>query len=110
MDMLVLGKALGPVIGRPRPSPELVHVVKKLSGYSFPSIFSLTYASTIGFIPVLFNRKASGVLRITVILISSLLLLAGWIARIALGTHWPSDVILYYMIGFLWVFFLVRYT
>lgn len=110
VGMWVLGKALGPVIGRPRPSPELVHVVKKLSGYSFPSIFGLTYASTIGFIAVLFNRKASGVLRNIVIIICSLLLLAGWTARIALGAHWPSDVILSYMIGFLWVYFLVRYT
>ena len=66
--MWVLGKALGPVIGRSRPSPDLVHVVNKLSGYSFPSIFGLTYASTIGFLAVLFNRKASGVLRISFII------------------------------------------
>ena len=105
--MWILGKALGPVIARPRPSPELVHVVKKLSGYSFPSIFGLTYASTIGFIAVLFNKKASGMLRIIVIIICSLLLLAGWSARITLGAHWPSDVLLSYLIGILWAYFLI---
>ena len=107
--MWILGKTLGPVVGRPRPSPELVHVAKELSGYSFPSISGLTYASTIGFIGVLFNRKKSGALRVTVIIGCSLLLLAGWVARISLGAHWPSDVILSYLMGFLWIYFLVRY-
>lgn len=108
--MWVLGKALGPVIGRPRPSPELVHVVDKLSGYSFPSIFGLTYASTIGFLAVLFNRRDLGVLRITVITFCSLLLLVGWAARISLGAHWPSDVILSYLVGMLWACFLIHFA
>jgi membrane-associated phospholipid phosphatase len=108
--MWLLGKVLGPVIGRPRPSPQLVHVADKLSGYSFPSIFGLTYASTIGFLAVLFNRKASGVLRTTVVILCGLLLLVGWAARIALGAHWPSDVILSYSIGMLWAYFLIRFA
>jgi membrane-associated phospholipid phosphatase len=110
VGMWILGKALGPVIGRPRPSPELVHVVGKLSGYSFPSIFGLTYASTIGFLAVLFNRKALRALRITIIVLCILLLLAGWAARIALGAHWPSDVMLSYLIGMLWAYYLIRFA
>ena len=108
--MWLLGKALGPVIGRPRPSPDLVHVANKLAGYSFPSIFGLTYASTIGFLAILFNRRASGVLRISFIIFCSLLLLVGWAARIALGAHWPSDVMLSYLIGMLWAYFLIHFT
>jgi membrane-associated phospholipid phosphatase len=108
--MWILGKYLGPLIARPRPSPNLVYVMDKLSGYSFPSIFGLTYASTIGFLAVLFSEKASGPLRITAIIVCVLLLLVGCAARIALGAHWPSDVILSYLFGFLWARFLVRFA
>jgi undecaprenyl-diphosphatase len=109
VGMWILGKYLGPLVARPRPSPNLVHVAEKLSGYSFPSIFALTYASTIGFLAVLFSRKASGVLRVTVITVCGLLLLVGCAARIALGAHWPSDVILSYAIGLLWAALLIRF-
>jgi membrane-associated phospholipid phosphatase len=108
--MWIIGIWLGPLVARPRPSPNLVHVADKLSGYSFPSIFGLTYASTIGFLAVLFSRKASGQLRITVVTLCCLFLLVGWAARISLGAHWPSDVILSYLIGFLWAHFLIRFT
>ena len=108
--MWLLGKWLGPLVARPRPSANIVHVVDKLSGYSFPSIFALTYASTIGFLVVLFARKAAGELRITAIVICCVLLLIGWASRIALGAHWPSDVILSYLIGLLWAYLLIRLT
>jgi membrane-associated phospholipid phosphatase len=108
--MWLLGKWLGPLVARPRPSPNLVHVVDKLSGYSFPSIFALTYASTIGFLVILFVRKASGAIRISASVICFGLLLIGWAARIALGAHWPSDVILSYLIGLLWAALLIRFA
>jgi membrane-associated phospholipid phosphatase len=108
--MWVLGIYLGPLVGRPRPSPDLVHVADKLSGYSFPSVFALVYASTIGFLALLFTAKASGPGRITAISVCGLLLLIGWAARISLGAHWPSDVILSYLIGMLWAYFLIRFT
>lgn len=108
--MWVLGMWLGPLVARPRPSPDLVHVVEKLSGYSFPSIFGLTYASSIGFLVVLFSKKASGVLRVSVIIGCGLLLLVGWAARISLGAHWPSDVFLSYLIGLLWASLLIRFV
>jgi membrane-associated phospholipid phosphatase len=108
--MWVLGMWLGPLAARPRPSPTLVHVAEKLSGYSFPSIFGLTYASTIGFLVVLFARKASGALRMAEVVVCCVLLLIGWAARISLGAHWPSDVFLSYLIGLLWAAFLIRFA
>jgi len=108
--MWVLGMWLGPLIARPRPSPNLVHVADKLSGYSFPSIFGLTYASTIGFLVVLFARKASGAPRMAEVVVCCVLLLIGWAARISLGAHWPSDVFLSYLIGLLWAAFLIRFA
>jgi hypothetical protein len=60
VGMLALGNWLGLVIARPRPTPELVRVYRHLSGYSFPSLFALRYASTFGFLAILAIRKSSG--------------------------------------------------
>jgi membrane-associated phospholipid phosphatase len=108
--MWIIGKILGPIIARPRPSPDLVHVARKLSGYSFPSIFALVYASTVGFLGVLFAVRSKGPFRIIVPILCCVLLLLGWAARLSLGAHWPSDVILSYLIGLLWADLLVRFV
>ncbi|MEW6666347.1 MAG: phosphatase PAP2 family protein [Thermodesulfobacteriota bacterium] len=105
--MWVLGRHLGPLIARPRPSPDLVRVAEKLSGYSFPSIFALNYASTVGFLAVLFARKSTGTLRAWGIPVCSVLLTVGLTARVALAAHWTSDVALSYLIGLLWAALLI---
>ncbi len=110
LGMLALGKWLGPVIARPRPSPELVRVFRPLSGSSFPSLFALRYAATFGFLAVLAVVKTSGVRRAVLLLACGTMLLLGWVARVALGAHWPSDVILSYYLGLLWATFLLRFT
>jgi membrane-associated phospholipid phosphatase len=108
--MWILGKVLGPIIARPRPSPDLVHVVRKLSGYSFPSIFALVYASTVGFLGILFAGRSKGLLQTIAPILCCFLLLLGCAARLSLGAHWPSDVILSYLIGLLWAYLLVRFV
>jgi membrane-associated phospholipid phosphatase len=108
--MWVLGKWLGPVIGRPRPSPALVRVAEQLSGFSFPSVFALTYASTVGFLAILLAVKTTGAARMAVMIVCCLLLLVGWAARISLAAHWPSDVALSCLIGVLWAAFLIRFV
>ena len=108
--MLALGYWLSPVIARPRPSPELVRVFRPFTGYSFPSQFALRYAATFGFLAILAARKGSGAIRITLLLVCSGLLILGWVARAALGAHWPSDVIISYYLGLLWAALLIRIT
>ncbi len=108
--MLALGAWLGPLIARPRPSPALVHVFRPLSGSSFPSLFALRYAATFGFLLVLAAVRASGVLRPALMAGCAALLLLGWVARVALGAHWPSDVAISYYLGLLWAAFLIRFT
>lgn len=107
--LLLLGKLLGPVIAQPRPSPELVQVTGSLSGSAFPSIFAFNYISTVGFLAVLAAVKPSGKLRWALLLICISLLVLGWIARVALAAHWPSDVGISYLIGLLWVTLLIRF-
>jgi membrane-associated phospholipid phosphatase len=109
MGLLLLGKWLGPVVAQPRPSPELVQVTGSPSGSAFPSIFAFNYVSTVGFLAVLAALKTSGRLRWVTVFICSSLLLVGCVARISLGAHWPSDVGLSYLIGFLWVTLLIRF-
>ena len=106
--MLALGLWLGPVIGRPRPSPELVRVFRSFSGYSFPSLSALRYAGTFGFLAVLAAWKSSSVLRTTLLIVCIAFLILGGVARIALGAHWPSDVMISYYLGLLWAAFLIR--
>jgi membrane-associated phospholipid phosphatase len=106
--MWVLGAWLGPVIARPRPSPELVRVFRPLSGYSFPSLFALRYAATFGFLAVLAAMKGVGMMRSAVLIGCSALLILGFIARVSLASHWPSDVIISYFLGLLWAAFLIR--
>jgi len=110
IGMLALGKWLGPVIGRPRPSPELVRVFRPLSGYSFPSLFALRYAATFGFLAVLVWKKNSSTLRTVILIICGALLILGFVVRVSLAAHWPSDVIISFLIGFLWASLLVRFA
>ncbi len=109
IGLWLLGKWLGPAIGQPRPSSELVQVTGSLSGSAFPSIFAFNYISTVGFLAVLAAVKTSGKLRTFILAICSLLLVVGWIARVELAAHWPSDVAISYLIGLLWVTLLIRF-
>jgi membrane-associated phospholipid phosphatase len=109
VGLWLLGKWLGPAISQPRPSPELVQVTGSLPGSAFPSIFAFNYVATVGFLAVLAVVKASGKLRWTLFIVCTLLHVVGWVARVELAAHWPSDVGISYLIGLLWVTLLIRF-
>lgn len=105
--LLLIGPWLQGLIARPRPSPSLVRVGGSPSGYSFPSIFALTYAATVGYLAILAWRVGSGRSRWIGVLACALLLFVGGSARVVLGAHWPSDVLASYLIGLGWAALLV---
>jgi membrane-associated phospholipid phosphatase len=96
------------IFGRPRPSPELIAVVGNPSGFSFPSTTITFFCATFGTLAVLSARKAATPLRLSLLVASSIILVLGGAARIALGAHWPSDVILTSVICLTWIWATAR--
>lgn len=106
-SMWWIGDRAKPLIGRPRPSPAVVTVTGSPRGFSFPSTFALVYATTVGALSlVAFWSRRGG--RGAIVATAVALLVLGGLARIALGAHWPSDIIASYLIGLVWTAVLLR--
>lgn len=91
------------IFRRPRPSRELINVVGSPSGYTFPSTTITFFAVTFGAVAVLaaMRRKAPG--RWPILIGASVMLALGCLARVVLGAHWPSDVLLTTVICLSWI-------
>ena len=99
-----LGFGLKVLIGRPRPSADLVTVIKRLADNSFPSGHVLFFTTLFGFLLYL----AYTLLRHSwwrTLLLVLLLGLVGMIgpSRIYAGQHWASDVVAAYLLGSVWL-------
>jgi membrane-associated phospholipid phosphatase len=108
--ILALGACLSPAVARPRPTPELVQVWRAFGGFSFPSQSALIFAATWGYLAILAAVKSSGGRRAALVAVCAAWLIIGGAARIALGAHWPSDVLISYYLGLLWAGVLVRFA
>jgi membrane-associated phospholipid phosphatase len=100
---------------RPRPSRELIAVVGSPSGFSFPSTTITFFSVTFGAVALLAARSArswrparrAAVPR-WIAGLAALMLAAGCAARVAVGAHWPSDVILTAVICLTWIWATAR--
>ena len=91
------------IFKRPRPSRDLITVIGNPSGFSFPSTTLTFFATTFGGLGVLALVRRQSPMRVIVMSIGFGMVILGCLARIALGLHWPSDVILTAVICVVWI-------
>ena len=88
------------LIGRPRPSPDLVHVERLLSLGGYPSGHVVNLTAFFGSLFVLvWLCMPSTWYRIVMQAVAALLIMCIGVARIYSGEHWPSDVLAGYLQG-----------
>lgn len=92
------------LVGRHRPTPDLVNVFSPLSDSSFPSGHVLLFTVFLTFLAFLIYTlmRRSWVRTLGLSVLGVLIALVG-VSRVYLGHHWPSDVIGAYLLGSLWV-------
>lgn len=96
------GEASKQIAQRPRPSPELIGVVGRPSGFSFPSTSTTFIAVTFGTLLVLAWRARPPIGR-PVAILAAIVIVLGWAGRVTLGAHWPSDVVLTTVVCLVWI-------
>jgi undecaprenyl-diphosphatase len=98
------------VIDRPRPSPDLVHVVQELHSYSFPSGHVTGYVCLFGFLFYLAYTLLPHTDRRRLPLLVGMALpvvLIG-VSRVYMGQHWASDALAGYALGFAYLLIVIE--
>ncbi len=96
----ILNFAVKTIVHQPRPSPDLIHVVKILTSYNFPSGHVMFFTSFFAFLWFLIYRLCHPSWQRTAFLvILGLMVALVGISRIFLGAHWFSDVLGAYLLG-----------
>ncbi|HLH60631.1 MAG TPA: phosphatase PAP2 family protein [Ktedonobacteraceae bacterium] len=99
----ILNAIVKRLIKRPRPTKELVTVVRVINEPSFPSGHVMHYTNFFGLmIYLLATNWRSGKLRNALIAVCTTLIALIGPSRVYLGAHWPSDVMAGYIYGGLW--------
>lgn len=103
----MLNGLLKMLIARPRPTTDLVNVVRSLHTQSFPSghvTFYVCYFGFLFFAAYAMLPRGSWKRRLALALLALPVLLVG-LSRVYLGAHWPSDALGAYLFGGLWLAF-----
>jgi membrane-associated phospholipid phosphatase len=99
--MDIINICLKLIINRPR--PEMIDIYPSFQQGSFPSGHVVHYVVFFGFMlcVMLTDARISIILRWAVSLLCVFLIAGVSASRIYLGTHWPTDIIAAYIIGFI---------
>lgn len=98
------------LIGRPRPTADLVNVVARLQDYSFPSGHVMYYLGFLGFIGFLvFSLLKPSLKRSLLLVIIGIPVVLIGVSRIYLGEHWASDVLGSYLLGSLTLVAIIQF-
>jgi membrane-associated phospholipid phosphatase len=100
----LLTNAIKIIVGRPRPSPDMVEVYANSVTWSFPSGHVTSYVALYGFLFYLVYTlmRLSSLRSALLIVLGALIGLVG-LSRVYLGAHWASDVFGGYCLGFIWL-------
>ena len=93
---------------RPRPSRDLIAVTGNPGGFTFPSTTITFFSVTFGAVAVLAAARRKSPARWPIFAVAAAMLVLGCAARVALGAHWPSDVLLTAVIGLAWIWATTR--
>ncbi|HET9702772.1 MAG TPA: phosphatase PAP2 family protein [Vicinamibacterales bacterium] len=96
------------IFERPRPSRDLIAVVGNPSGFTFPSTTITFFCVTFGAVAVLAARRRTARWRWPILAVSAAMVALGCVARVALGAHWPSDVVLTTVVCLAWIWAAAR--
>lgn len=96
-------------VGRPRPSADLILVLRELTSSGFPSGHVLLFTAFGGFLAFLaFTRHRPSLGRTLLLVALGLVIALMGLSRIHQGQHWFSDVMGAYLIGSLWLALAIR--
>ena len=100
----LLVNAIKFVVGRPRPSLDLVSVYEHPISRSFPSGHVASYMAVYGFLFYLvYTLMRPSPLRSTLLILCGAMISLVGVSRVYLGAHWASDVFGGYCFGFFWL-------
>lgn len=107
---VLMAFALKEIIRRTRPFPVAENasgLIQSINQYSYPSGHVLFFVVFFGFFAYLAWRHFTGRARVFVIAICLALIVLIGPSRVFLGEHWASDVVGSYIIGTIWLFFMI---
>jgi membrane-associated phospholipid phosphatase len=98
------GSVLRQVIGRARPTEDVVHVARAIGSFGFPSGHVIQYTTLFGFAcyVVLVAWRGAPARALVLAGLGSLVVLVGP-SRVYLGAHWPSDTLGAYLLAGVWL-------
>ncbi len=105
----VMNSLMKLVIARPRPTPDLIDVMRHYDHNSFPSGHVEFFVTFFGFLFFLafVLLKRSPLRRVALTVLTLLIGLIG-VSRVYMGAHWPSDTVGAYLSGGVWLMLMIE--